>query len=384
MSTSFSDDTTPINVQPSDPTPTVEDTSPLVVKPPKKPRARRWPWILLGIFMIFSAAGAGGWVGYNDAIRQRQEKQQSEVALKATTQYQLALLDQSAGRNDVALKRLQYVIQIDPSYPGAAEKMAEVMIAMAVTASPVPSPTVTITPTPDMRGEQELFDNARMILASGDWQRTVETLDALRQLNKTFNAVQVDGMYYIALRNRGMDKIRRGQLEEGMYDMSLTERFGPLDKEADTYRTWSRMYITGASFWELDWEQVINYFSQIYASTPMLMDASGMTATERYRKALVAYGDELAEAGDYCAAEEQYQLALSISPTEDAATKATQVYRECHPATATPGSIIPTEGIETPVIIGPTETTQPEPTETPVPEPTDEPPVEPTTGSTTP
>jgi hypothetical protein len=64
-----------------------------------------------------------------------------------------------------------------------------------------------------------------------------------------------------------------------MYDMSLAEQFGPLDKEADTYRTWARLYITGASFWEIDWEQVINYFSQVYAAVPMLRDGSGVTAS---------------------------------------------------------------------------------------------------------
>jgi hypothetical protein len=68
-------------------------------------------------------------------------------------------------------------------------------------------------------------------------------------------------MYYIALRYRGVQKIiYEGNLEGGMYDLSLTESFGPLDHEANGFRNWARMYVSGASFWEIDWERVLSFF----------------------------------------------------------------------------------------------------------------------------
>ncbi len=390
MSNPNTEDTTPVNLTPEPAKAGIEDTSPVTLpKAPKKKGKRRWLWILLGLLLLVVAGGAGGYTGYQAAISERIALKNSQTTLLATEQFQLALQDEKNGNYHNALQRIQYVISVDPNYPGAASKLAEIMLAITATAAPrtavpVDTPTPAFTPTPDTRGEQELFNAARAALAGQDWQLTIDTLDSLRKLNRTFNAVQVDGMYYVSLRNRGMNKIRAGQLEEGMYDMSLTERFGPLDKEADTYRTWSRLYVTGASFWELDWEQVINYFSQIYPAVPMLSDSSGVTATERYRLALIAFADKLVADGDYCRAEEYYKMALDVSPDQGVGRKSTEVYLQCHPPTATPEKLLPTETLETP--IGPTETEPgPMPSETPPP-PTETPPppVEPTVGEPTP
>jgi tetratricopeptide (TPR) repeat protein len=365
-------------------TPNIEETSPNQIKtitentapvstgpqPEKKTKPRRGLWILLGCVIILAGIGLGFLLGSNAGIGDRLKNMQGQVAMASTEQFQLGLLDQKAGRFEAARKRFEYVIQLNPNFPGVADKLAEVMIAQATTATPTPAPTATqipVTPTPDTRGEEELYNNARMALAAKDWQKTVDTLDSLRKLNKTYRAIEVDGMYYVSLRNRGLDKVRRGQLEEGMYDMSLTERFGPLDKEADTYRTWSRLYVTGASFWEIDWVQVINYFSQVYSAVPMMRDGSGMTSADRYHKALIAYGEQLVGEGNYCDAEQQYALAMQIGTDNSAAKKATEVYTQCHPeSTDTPppptSDVAPTsEGI-TPIA----PTTEVLPSKTPV------------------
>ncbi len=360
-----------------------EDTSPVNVppeKPGKKIHARRWPWILIGLLVLVAGAGLGGLAGYNNGIQQRMQKQNNEAALAAATQFQLGVADLDARRYEMALKRFQYVIQVDPNYPGAAEKLTQVMFAMASTqtSTPAPTPTPAMTATPDTRGEEEIFGTARALLAAQDWQKTIETLDSLRRLNRTFHAIEVDGMYYVALRNRGMDKIRGGQLEEGIYDMSLTERFGPLDKDANVYREWARLYITGASFWELDWVQVINYFSQVYAATPMLRDSSGMTAADRYREALISYGEQLIKEEKYCEAQQQFELAYQVSPDDALVHKSTEVYQLCNPATATPEATATSE-FPTPFEptfdpnLTPSPTTEVIPTETPPGEPTVEP-----------
>jgi tetratricopeptide (TPR) repeat protein len=359
----------------------IEDTSPVSTPPetPKKLKARRWPWVLVGFVILLLGALLGGLAGYNNGVQMRLAKQSSEATLAAATQFQLGVADMDAGHYAMALKRFQYVIEVDPSYPGAAEKLTQVMFAMASTqtSTPAPTPTIVLTPTPDTRGEEEIFGTARAVLASLDWAKTIDTLDSLRRLNNTYRAIEVDGMYYVALRNRGMDKIRNGMLEEGIYDMSLTERFGPLDKEANTYRDWARLYITGASFWELDWVEVINYFSQVYAATPMLRDRSGMTAADRYREALVSYGDQLVKEEKYCEADEQYALAFQVSPDDTLARTSTAVYSLCNPATATPEPS-PTFDFSTPV--EPTfdpglEPTAETPGPPPEPSPTTEPPV---------
>ena len=77
--------------------------------------------------------------------------------------------------------------------------------------------------------------------------------------------------------------------------------------------SFSSLYITGASFWGLDWTQAAYYFSQVAPHVPNLTDGSGWSAAERYRLAIVGYGDQLSYEGRWCNAAEQYHIALSIS-----------------------------------------------------------------------
>ena len=99
-------------------------------------------------------------------------------------------------------------------------------------------------------------------------------------------------MLFVALRNRGIDKIAQlHDLEGGNYDLTLAERFGPLDSEARNWRDWADLYIRGASFWDVDWGQAIYYFSQLASAAPNLSDLSGWTASSRYMDALLGYGD---------------------------------------------------------------------------------------------
>ena len=84
--------------------------------------------------------------------------------------------------------------------------------------------------------------------------------------------------------------IQAGNLEGGIYDLTLAERFAPLDNVAHVLRDNARWYITAASFWELDWERASEYFYQLNGSG--IWDGT-MTASERYRVAAMRYGDEL-------------------------------------------------------------------------------------------
>ena len=298
---------------------------------------------LLGIILMGVVAGA--LFGYNSGVRTRVDKYESQVALITTTQFQLAMQDQVDGRLEMARKRLEYIIQLDPQFPGATQSLSEVMLAIAMDPGSVDPvvPTVEVisapgvTPTPDNRGAEELFIHSNQLLQAGEWATAIEVLGSLRKANQSYRTVEVDGMYYIALRQRALDKIlKEGNLEGGLYDLALMERFGPLDSEAQNFRIWSRYYITGASFWKVDWAAVVNNFSQVYPSLPNLRDGSGWTAAERYRIALIRFGEQLVNAEQWCDAEYQFNLALSISPDIYLEPTATYVYNQCHPATETP------------------------------------------------
>jgi tetratricopeptide (TPR) repeat protein len=282
-------------------------------KPPKK--SISWPKVtILGILALVVIAALSGFGGYRSGINLRTSAESTQVIGQLEEQFAQAQQDMANKQFDRARQRFEYIIQHNPNYPRAAEMLSDVLVNMSTTATPTVAATPTVTPTPDTRAVETLFAQAQQAMQQKDWSTAIDTLFALRKADPNNHSVDVDGMLFLAFRNRGKDKIIKTDLEGGLYDLSLAERFGPLDAEALGLRNWVRLYITGASFWEIDWKQAIVYFAQVGPAMPSLMDASGMTASERYRIALIGYGDDLAKDHQWCDAQQQYELALSIGP----------------------------------------------------------------------
>jgi tetratricopeptide (TPR) repeat protein len=198
---------------------------------------------------------------------------------------------------------------------------------------PTPTPTASPPPTADYSGAENAFLAAQQLVAAQDWPNALAALDKVRQLDPTYKVSLVDGMYYFTLRNYGVALIGQGNLEGGIYHLTLAERFGPLDNTAHILRDNARFYLSAASFWELNWKLAAEYFAQLNGSG--LWDGT-MTATERYYIASMRYGDQLFAQGQYCAAYAQYQNAQAIGNLDATAAKnANQAYQQCYPPTAT-------------------------------------------------
>jgi tetratricopeptide (TPR) repeat protein len=306
----------------------------------KPVRLWRGRLIFIALGFVLIAILVGGFLGYNQGVDDRVKRFSSEVAMAAATQFQLGLDDIANQRYEMARGRFEYVIKIDPTFPGVKEKLTEVLIALIPTTIPTATltPTPAFTPTPDLRGEEEVFNQIKKLLSEKNWDTAIATIEALRTKNLKYKTIEVDGFYYIALRNRGVVKIlQQGDLEGGTYDLALAERFGPLDRDADSYRLFARLYVTGASFWQVDWEKATNYFSQVYPYLPNLRDSSNIFAIDRYRQAASKYAEKLYSDGDACRASKLldtiFQNNYRNSTVEPLATRA---FGECHPPTETP------------------------------------------------
>ena len=308
------------------------------IKPtPKKTLGGRIGSLFLNLLIILLIVGLGIFGGYRVGINIRVTREKELVTQQLSDQFSRALVDIQFGSYSAAQQRLEYIIKIDPSFPGAMEKLTEVMVL-----STVPTATPVVSPTPELivddTNYEGLLAQAQQLIAAGQWQNALTVLDTLRAKDSTFHTVAVDGMYYFALRNLGVDLIKAGNLEGGIYELTLAERFAPLDNTAHVLRDNARWYNTAASFWELDWKLASEYFYQLNGSG--IWDGT-MTATERYRIAAMRYGDQLFGQGDYCSAYDQYQAAQAAgSLDEQAAKNANQAYQACYPPTATPAPII--------------------------------------------
>jgi tetratricopeptide (TPR) repeat protein len=302
---------------------------PLTVKKPKL-----WRVIVFGILTIILVAVVGGGLGYKRGIADRLNQQNEQLLSEAALQYQYGVQQMNNGNYDLARTHFEYVLNVYPDFPGLTEKYTEVMVKIAQSNEPTATPV--FTPTPDNRDVQTLFAQASQEVQSQQWEAAVNSLEALRNADYTYHTIEVDGLYYTALRYRAIQMIlNEGDLEGGLYYLSVLEKYAPLDKDAVNYAVVARLYLTGASYWDLDWSQVVNYFSQLVAAMPSLYDGT-MTAGERYYYALIYYGDQLMDDGDECSAEDQYKAALAMTVTDDLQSKYNKAYGICHPPTKTP------------------------------------------------
>ena len=293
-------------------------------------------WLALLILIVLIAVGILG--GYGSGMGKRYSAQDTLVSGQLLEQYQLGIQAVNTGQYAVAKKHFEYIIQNYPNYPGVKSAYTDLLLRMMITPTIVPSPTPTITPTPDTRSIDQIYaDVTGLLSASGadlcarNWDDIITKLDTLRKDDITYHAAEVDGMYYIALRNRGVCKIYPQtyepntscaslniNLEGGIYDLTQAERFGPLDSNASALRTWARLYITGASFWDQDWVQAQNYFSQVMLNYPNLSDSSCTTASERFRQASLGYAQQFLDKADYCDAEKQFEALFAIDSPKNA------------------------------------------------------------------
>jgi hypothetical protein len=286
----------------------------------------------------------GALCGGGSALFTRQSAEAALIAQSLSEQFALSQQDIEAGRYAVARQRLEYILGQDSEYPGAQELLAEVIVKAQITPTPSLTPTPTTTPTPDFTEADGLFVQVQQALAEGNWDAALAALDELRVLAPTYRAAVADGMYYIALRNRGVDKLlNQHLLEGGIYDLGLAERFGPLDGQAAGFRNFSEMYIRGASYWDLDWEQAVYYFSQVAPYLPYLSDASGTTAAERYRLAMIGWGSQLFSREEWCRAEEVLDQALQLGEDEQARALLEEATERCHPPAPPTESPTPTK-----------------------------------------
>ena len=320
-------------------------------------------WLPVLVFVVLVAIGL--LAGYGSGMGLRYSAQNTQASAQILDQFQLGVQAANAGQYEVAKLHFESVIKMDPNFPGVKAAYADLLMHMQTTPTLTLTPSPTVSPTPDLRSAEDQFKNAQDLIKASDWNGAISKLDSLRKVAPTYHTAEVDGMYYIALRQRGISKIIAEScdninLEGGIYDLTTAERFGPLDGYADGLRTYARLYITGASFWDQDWVQAQNYFAQVIAGFPNMRDSSCDSATERWRQATIKYADQLAARNDFCGAEEQYNAAFTINSLKNEAIfpTATAVRDQCSGGssgggdtpveTPTPGGETPTPGGETP------------------------------------
>jgi len=315
----------------------VTTTSPHPVPPPQPRRRVRTSVLViigLGLFavLVLTVATLTG----VSAGRQRAGQSTDELLARAAQeQFDLGVEDLLATRYELARQRFDYVLQINPDYPGAAELLGRSLTALELP-TPVPVPTgppPTPTPTLDVSSLQALFDQAQSALGQGGWSTALEALITLRGRDITYRSGEIDALMSQALRSLGVDEILRGLHEQGIYHLNLAERFAPLDGTAVAWRNSAAFYTWANSYFGLDWAESARLFGQICS-------AQTWDACRKYARSAMEYGHLLLATGDPCGAAAQYDQ--SLTTFSNSALEPTSAYAVNLCLTATAGTATPT------------------------------------------
>ena len=326
------------------------------VLPPK-----RWRVILLGLLILLLLTGTGAGLGYSSGIQQRLAKENEQRLITAATHYNYGIRSMLEGNFEVARLQFEYVFKFVPDFPGLKEKYTQTIFELAK--KNLPTPTPQATSTPDNRGVDALFAQARQEVNSKAFIAALKTLETLRNQDIHYHTLEVDGLFYMALRGGAVEKIiKEGDPEGGLYYFTLANRFAPLDHEAQNYIQWARMYSTAISYWDVDWAKVVQNMAQLYQAAPGIHDSSGSSVRDRYRDALIELGKLKIKSGlqiAACEAIELFQTSLTINNNEEVQDLLNQATNACYPPTPIPTPTQLVAPSAEPTTIEPTATTTP-------------------------
>ncbi len=268
---------------------------------------------LLGMVAVAGLAGA--------------QAGQREAAVRATATVAASLLDRFQKANDLmregkyalAEANYAYILQYQPENYGVRHLIATAIAAQ----TPTPLPP-TPTPTPFIVDKRLIFQDLVAAGEARDWDSVIRLADQLIALDSGFEAATVGDLRYRALVERGLRRLRAGQIEAGLYDLDRAAAIRPLSDRVEGERRLAAAYQSAIYYFGADWEKSITQLERLYQSAPGYRDV-GAKLLEAYLRA----GDAYAGAGDWCAAAKKYERAAQFNQNPSLAEKQRDADARC-------------------------------------------------------
>lgn len=279
-------------------------------------------------------------MGWQSGQRALQDKQFAQLDRQIT----LAQENIDQGNYQLALTRLNWVLERDANHAQAQTLRDQALAGIGATPEPTPVTAVTVTPeptrlptaTPGAIGSpsEELLRIQRLV-ATKFWEEALPALLAFQQQFPSFEREETDQLLYDVYLNYGLDSIEGEQVEVGMYYLAQAQQLGDLPQYVKDYQTWAELYTQGISFYGVNWEASAYYFRDLCLAAPFYQ-----SSCEQLFTVLVSLGDQYAVAQDWCPAQQLYIEAGSYQTTAVLNQKRIEAEENCALATPTPSEPI--------------------------------------------
>lgn len=290
--------------------------------------------VMIGWFLLIAFLG---WQSGQQVLRDKQFAQLDR-------QIELAEADIAQGNFQLALTRLEWVLERDAKANGAQALREQALAGLGATPEPTPVTAVTVTPvstrlptaTPGVidSPNDELLRIQRLV-ATKFWEEALPALLAFQQQFPSFEREETDQLLFDVYLNYGLDLITGEQVELGMFYLSQAQRLGDLPQSVIDYQTWAELYTQGISFYGVNWDASAYYFRDLCLAAPFYR-----SSCEQLFTVLVSLADQYAAAQDWCPAQEIYEEASQQQTTAVLIEKRTEAQEKCLLATATPSEPI--------------------------------------------
>ena len=304
-----------------------------------------WAWWILGAItilaisiLVFSVI-LGIRAGQEQVEIQR--RQQIGIALQRATDAQ------AEGDLQAALAEYQKILVLDPSNDlaqqgvqtlltlarGAEPAAAQAASGSAAAVSPLSSPATP--PAAATLSEVEAtsvpastlvtyWEDAQRAVKAGRWQEALSNLVLVQQMDPTYRVSEVSEQLFTAYVNLALEKDNADNLEEALvlYQKALDLRPAAIDIQRD--RDLLEQYLQVLTDTGVDWELTIQKLTELFALEPDYRDVA-----ERLQQAHTARADELASDEDWCAAQDEYNAALSVVSDADLIVKRDAAQTQC-------------------------------------------------------
>ena len=276
--------------------------------------------VILFACATLAMIAASGVAGYYQGTRDREERTLETAALHFSRGQQ----NMQAKKYELATAEFEYVLQIAPDYPRAAELLAETRRRMTVVPTPTAQATVTSAIT-------DIYKQGQAAFQAKDWSRAADLLAQVRAIDPAYEKAAVEDMLFTARYNNGMRLLSSNLLEEGILYLDLASELRPLDPNAVTQRKLASMYLTATGYWGANWQKAIDRLSELYAIAPNYLDTG-----KRLIEAYTNYAEQYTKAQDYCPAEIILSDTLKFGANPAVQARLTDAHQRCMSATPTP------------------------------------------------
>lgn len=320
---------------------------------PQKRPSRRFIRIA-GLLLIILSVAVGwflliGYLGWRSGEQLLVEQQAAALAEQLSHQKELAATDILQQKYDLALRRLEWVMQQTPNDQEALNLQQQAANGLSALLTPTPFAAATSTPTPTSEAipsepvgtandpETDL-QQIRRLMATKAYQEAISAIVTFQINYPETERLETDRHLYDAYIGLGLDLLEGEDVELGMFYLAQAAKLGDLPQSVQDYQTWAELYLQGVAFYGVNWDAAAYYYRDLCLAAPFYQ-----SSCDRLQEVLVFYGDQLATAQEWCPAQEAYEEAAIHQNNGLLVDKIDQAREACLLATPTPD--VPTESI---------------------------------------